>query len=102
MMQYFLMPRQLLRNLLLAALAVVVIAAARQAQAQPSDPPPTLAAAADLKFAVAEVAQLFEKETGQKLRLVFGSSGSFYSQILQGAPFHLFMSADEAFVFKLA
>ncbi|MFN3630631.1 MAG: molybdate ABC transporter substrate-binding protein, partial [Casimicrobiaceae bacterium] len=46
--------------------------------------------------------QLFEKEIGQKLRLVFGSSGSFYSQILQGAPFHLFMSADEAFVFKLA
>ncbi|MCZ8014553.1 MAG: molybdate ABC transporter substrate-binding protein [Limnobacter sp.] len=63
---------------------------------------PTLAAASDLKFAIEEVAAQFEKETGQKLRLVFGSSGNFYSQILQGAPFHLYMSADESFVFKLA
>ena len=62
----------------------------------------TLAAASDLKFAIEEVALQFEKETGQQLRLVFGSSGNFYSQILQGAPFHLFMSADEQFVFKLA
>lgn len=63
---------------------------------------PTLAAASDLKFAIEEVAAQFEKTTGQRLRLVFGSSGNFYSQILQGAPFHLFMSADEDFVFKLA
>lgn len=63
---------------------------------------PTLAAASDLKFAIEEVVAQFEKETGQRVRLVFGSSGNFYSQILQGAPFHLFMSADEDFVFKLA
>jgi molybdate transport system substrate-binding protein len=62
----------------------------------------TLAAASDLKFALEEVAFLFEKETGVRPRLVFGSSGNFYSQILQGAPFHLFMSADEAFVARLA
>ncbi|MBY4596412.1 molybdate ABC transporter substrate-binding protein [Ottowia caeni] len=62
----------------------------------------TLAAASDLKFAIEEVASQFESRTGQRLRLVFGSSGNFYSQILQGAPFHLFMSADENFVFKLA
>ena len=64
--------------------------------------PPTIAAAADLKFALEEVVAQFERETGQKMRLVFGSSGNFYSQIVQGAPFHLYMSADEAFVFKLA
>ncbi|MFN3829528.1 MAG: molybdate ABC transporter substrate-binding protein [Tepidimonas ignava] len=68
--------------------------------AQPA--PPTVAAASDLKFALENVAALFERETGQRVRLVFGSSGNFYAQILQGAPFHLFMSADEAFVFKLA
>jgi molybdate transport system substrate-binding protein len=63
---------------------------------------PTVAAASDLKFALEEVAASFERETGHRLRLVFGSSGNFKTQILQGAPFHLFMSADENFVFELA
>nr|ART89770.1 molybdenum ABC transporter, periplasmic molybdenum-binding protein ModA [uncultured bacterium] len=63
---------------------------------------PTLAAASDLKFAIEEVAARFEKDTGNKLRLVFGSSGNFKTQILQDAPFHLFMSADEGFVYELA
>ena len=63
---------------------------------------PTVAAASDLKFAVEEVAARFEKETGHKLRLVFGSSGNFKTQILQNAPYHLFMSADEGFVYELA
>jgi molybdate transport system substrate-binding protein len=67
-----------------------------------AETPPTIAAAADLKFAIEEVAALFEEQTGQRLRLVFGSSGNFKTQILQGAPFHLFMSADEDFVFALA
>lgn len=62
----------------------------------------TVAAASDLKFAIEEVAALFEQQTGQQLRLVFGSSGNFKTQILQGAPFHVFMSADENFVFELA
>ncbi|CAN7774514.1 molybdate ABC transporter substrate-binding protein [Cupriavidus necator] len=64
--------------------------------------PPNVAAASDLKFAIEEVAARFERDTGQKLRLVFGSSGNLYSQILQDAPFHLYMSADENFVFKLS
>ena len=84
------------RSLLLATIG---IAAVPRALAQPI---PTVAAAADLKFALEEVAAQFEKDTGQKIRLVFGSSGTFLAQLLQGAPFHLFMSADEAFVFKLA
>ena len=63
---------------------------------------PTVAAASDLKFALEEVASKFERETGNKVRLVFGSSGNFHSQILQAAPLQMFMSADEDFVFKLA
>lgn len=63
---------------------------------------PTVAAASDLKFALEEVAARFERDTGSKMRLVFGSSGNFKTQILQGAPFHLFMSADESFVYELA
>ncbi len=64
--------------------------------------PPTLAAAADLKFAVGEIAERFEAESGRQMRLVFGSSGNLFAQIQQGAPFELFMSADEDFVFRLA
>lgn len=68
-----------------------------QVQAQP-----VVVAASDLKFALEEVAALFEHQTHQKVRLVFGSSGNFYSQILQGAPFQMYLSADEDLVFKLA
>lgn len=63
---------------------------------------PAIAAAADLKFALAEVAQVFEKETGRRLKISYGSSGNFTQQIEQGAPFELFLSADEAYIFRLA
>lgn len=64
--------------------------------------PPAVAAAADLKFALADAAAQFERDSGQKVRLSFGSSGNFTQQIENGAPFELFLSADEAFVFRLA
>lgn len=63
---------------------------------------PAVAAAADLKFALAEIAQAFEKDTGRTLKLSFGSSGNFAHQIEQGAPFELFLSADENYIFRLA
>jgi molybdate transport system substrate-binding protein len=63
---------------------------------------PVVAAAADLKFALEEVAAGFTAQGAGEVRLVFGSSGNFYRQILQGAPFGLFLSADEGFVFQLA
>jgi molybdate transport system substrate-binding protein len=53
-----------------------------------------VAAAADLQFVMPELVQQFEKETGQKVRVSFGSSGNFASQIQNGAPFDLFFSAD--------
>ena len=85
----------------IAAYLMIVVLQLAPGLAQ-SSPIPTIAAASDLKFAIEDLAARFEKNTGQRLRLIFGSSGNFYSQILQGAPFHLFMSADESFVFKLA
>jgi molybdate transport system substrate-binding protein len=88
-----------LRRIFLASSAVVALAPAAALQARPAA---TVAAAADLKFALEDIAAGFEKATGHRLRLVFGSSGHFKTQILQGAPLHLFMSADEAFVFELA
>lgn len=64
--------------------------------------PPIVAAASDLKFALTEIAARFEADTGRKVQLSFGSSGNFARQIRQGAPFELFMSADEGFVLELA
>ena len=81
------------------ALVLLALAPARAAAQSAA---PTVAAAADLKFALDEVAARFGRETGHTIRLVFGSSGHLTTQILQGAPFHMFMSADEDFVFRLA
>jgi molybdate transport system substrate-binding protein len=63
---------------------------------------PAIAAAADLKFALDEIAQSFRQETGKEVRLVFGSSGNFVTQIENGAPFQMFLSADEDYVLRLA
>ena len=69
------------------------------AQAPPSF---TVAAASDLKFVLDDLTASFEKQTGLRVRVIYGSSGQLYAQLLQGAPFHVFMSADESLVFRLA
>jgi molybdate transport system substrate-binding protein len=86
----------------LVALAGFMQGTVARAQAQTEADAPAIAAAADLKFAVEEVAAKFRADTRQNMRLTFGSSGNFLRQIEQGAPFQMFMSADENFVFKLA
>ena len=64
--------------------------------------PPLVAAASDLRFALDEAAAAFKRDTGNDVRIVYGSSGNFRRQIADGAPFELFLSADEAFVLALA
>lgn len=55
----------------------------------------TLAAAADLKFAMDDIAVEFRRDNPyDTVEIVFGSSGKFYTQIREGAPFDLFFSAD--------
>ena len=62
----------------------------------------TVAAAADLNYALNELANRFEATSGFKVTLSFGASGNLYSQIQSGAPFDLFFSADEDYPKKLA
>jgi len=61
-----------------------------------------IAAAADLKFAMGELSEKFEKQTGTKVNATYGSSGNFFSQMQNGAPFDLFFSADIEYPEKLA
>jgi molybdate transport system substrate-binding protein len=60
-----------------------------------------IAAASDLTFAFKDVAAQFEKQTGISIKLTFGSSGNFFAQIQNGAPFDLFFSADVGYPKKL-
>lgn len=85
---------------LAAVLALLVSALAMGSASRASEP--LVAAASDLQFALAELVDAFQADTGRSVRVVTGSSGNFARQIRQGAPFELFLSADEAYVLDLA
>lgn len=92
----------LTRRMFGAATLACGIAAIAQPAATRAQEVPVIAAASDLRFAVQEIAAAFAMETGQELRLAFGSTGNFARQIREGAPFEMFMAADESFVLDLA
>ncbi len=77
------------RALVIAAL--LVIAASPYAQAGSAN----VAVAANFTEPACEVAALFKRKTGDDLVLSFGASGPFYTQITQGAPFDVMLSADD-------
>ena len=54
----------------------------------------TIAAASDLQTVFPELVSRFERDTGSTVTVSFGSSGNFFAQIQNGAPFDLFFSAD--------
>jgi molybdate transport system substrate-binding protein len=62
---------------------------------------PAIAAAANIKFAVDEIATHFQQKTGLAVRISYGSSGNFVTQIQHGAPFEMMLSADEGYIDKL-
>jgi molybdate transport system substrate-binding protein len=86
----------LLVRLLAAALVVLAPAPVARAQA------PLVAAAADLKFALVDLAARYKADTGRDVKVTFGSSGNFTQQIENGAPFEIFLSADERYIERLA
>jgi len=62
----------------------------------------TVAVAANMKDAFAEINTAYKAAGNSDIRIVYGSSGNFTAQIMNGAPFNLFISADEHFPIELS
>ncbi|TVP13819.1 molybdate ABC transporter substrate-binding protein [Shewanella sp. KCT] len=62
---------------------------------------PAIAAASNIKFALDKIAADFTKDTGKRVRISYGSSGNFVAQLRHGAPFELFLSADDKYIYQL-
>lgn len=71
-------------------MALGVVAASRPVPAQAV----SIAAASDLQYVMPGLTDQFQRDTGHRMTTTFGSSGNFFSQIQNGAPFDLFFSAD--------
>ena len=84
-----------------ACLGLAAVAAGSGHSAAQGTTGVSVAAAADLRQALDEIASRFGQAGGGKVRMTYGSSGNLARQIGQGAPFELFMSADEALTEKL-
>lgn len=76
-------------RLLLATLAVLICVPALADDVQ-------VAVAANFTAPMKLIAAEFERETGHRAVLSFGATGKFYAQIVNGAPFDIFLSADDA------
>lgn len=74
----------------LALFASLLLGAPAQAEAV------QVAVAANFTEPMKAIAADFERDTGDRVELSFGSTGKFYAQIRNGAPFDLFLAADEA------
>ena len=88
---------QLFCGMLLAGLALTAFILPQTAWSEELK----IAAASDLNFAFKDLVAEFEKKTGERVKLTLGSSGNFYSQIENGAPFDLYFSADIRYPQKL-
>ena len=86
------------RRLPLAGLGLSFLVAGWSHAQTSSVPAVRVAAASDLKFALAQLISVFQQQTGISVAATYGSSGNFARQISQGLPVDVFMSADEAWV----
>ena len=80
---------------------VMALAVLLAGTATASGEPPLVAAAASLRHVFPELMHTWAETGGVQPRVSFGSSGNLYRQIAQGAPFDLFLSADEDQALKL-
>ena len=60
-----------------------------------------MAVAANFTAPMQQIATQFEKDTGHKALLSFGATGKFFAQISNGAPFEIFLAADDETPAKL-
>lgn len=79
---------------LASAVLAVLLAAANSLEVLAADV--RVAVAANFTGPAKEVARIFELASGHRIVLSFGSTGQFYAQIAQGAPFDALFSADKA------
>jgi len=68
---------------------------------QGKTPIPIVLAAANVRLPLEEIATSFERLFKVKPKIIYGSSGNFYQQIVNGGKFDLFLSADEYFIDQL-
>lgn len=88
------MKSPLIKACLVSLLAALTLTSAHAASV-------SVAVAANFTAPMQAIAQAFQQDTGHTTQLAFGSSGNFYAQIKNGAPFQVFLSADEAKPIKL-
>ncbi|SNR72110.1 molybdate transport system substrate-binding protein [Methylobacillus rhizosphaerae] len=86
-----------MKSLALCLLLSFGLVLTQAAQAEPA----RVAAAADLKFALEALSQVYEKQGNEKPAITYAASGAITTQISNGAPFELFLSADEDYVLRL-
>lgn len=67
-----------------------------------AQPVPRVAAASSMSFALTAIAEQFRRERGERVDVVYGASGTLTRQIQDGAPFELFLAADEEFPQRLS
>ncbi|KPW83142.1 molybdate transport system substrate-binding protein [Pseudomonas congelans] len=82
-------------------LKLSVLAFAASAAASASADEVQVAVAANFTAPIQAIATDFEKDTGHKLVAAFGATGQIYTQIKNGAPFEVFLSADDTTPAKL-
>ena len=82
---------------MLRLLLILLACLSACAQAQTA----TVAVAANMKPAFEEIYQGFKQSHPESIRIVYGSSGNLATQIRQGAPFSLFIAADETYPLRL-
>lgn len=99
-------PRKVLgiqwRALPTMAASALILVAGTLTQDVRAEAVPIVAAAASLRYALDDIATAFELETGQRVRLTYGSTRSLMHQIENGAPYEFFLAADTESVLRLA